>query len=1002
MSSSLPQTATNSQSLNGIIALSDGVITIEDGVISGLTELELTDLQVSDTATIENLVVNNQIDMTSGKITNLAEPTLAQDASTKYYTDTQSANTNYLKRDGSLAMLGAIDMNTSNKIINLAAPTDDGDAVNKQFLDTNFLNKTNGNTTQTIASRLTLFNTTSGSSNPIINLQNSITGFNKGMYLQFFKNFNRLPDTEIGSIVFADKAVSSQATSRAVQLTASIDSVSNPLLNITFDSGDFNPLTINNTQTILRNNDFYLKNKTATQNLLYYTSSNDFWAMSKSLNMSTNNITNVNNLTINAQIDMTSGQIINLADPISSQDASTKYYTDNASVNTNYLKRDGSLAMTGALNMGTTHKITNLANGTNANDAVNKSQLDLKSDTIYLDTNFFNKTTATAQIVNSNLDMNTKRIYNLANPATQTDAVNLSYLSTNYLNKTATANQTIANKVSFTNTTTDIVSNPVITMFNTIGGASNGNFLRFHKGVVETSNTEIGGLSACDKNIGNTIIRVADLIFSRGSNGEARMDLEMIDGNRNPLRITDGEFTSKNNNYYILKQDGTNLLNYTSVSDKFTMSKPLDMNNNITFGTTNHLAFYNSDLTTESGMKMYFDRSQGSLGRFYMDMRGSEIQIRTDASSEPTSERVKINNSETTINNNLIANGNVNLGNNPTGDTTTINSVATFNGTTTFNSETTINNNLICNGNVNLGNNTTGDTTTIDSVATFNGTTTFNDDVLIEGTNKLSFNNDDLSSANANGMLMRHNGSVGFLDVRGNEFRIRTSSTGTPNTIRFKVNDENTSVINNFFVDGNTTLGNDIGNDTTTFNSKANFPSGSELKFNANSALIFQTGSSATFASGSNTNFQDGANLTFSSNSLYLTEADIQYYNVQIFQPGSYIDGARINLISKTSDFALNYLTNFENGCICNHTSGTLNITMPNTGGASGQYWRRRNYIIKVRETTVKLKRNTTTISTKIDELTGDVTYTTDYKTINLVFDENYHENGQIWIISDR
>jgi hypothetical protein len=47
------------------------------------------------------------------------------------------------------------------------------------------------------------------------------------------------------------------------------------------------------------------------------------------------------------------------------------------------------------------------------------------------------------------------------------------------------------------------------------------------------------------------------------------------------------------------------------------MSKPLDIE------TTNHLAFYNSDLTTDSGMKMYFDRSAGSLGRFYLDMRGS-------------------------------------------------------------------------------------------------------------------------------------------------------------------------------------------------------------------------------------------------------------------------------------------------------------------------------------------------------------------------------------------
>jgi hypothetical protein len=228
---------------------------------------------------------------------------------------------------------------------------------------------------------------------------------------------------------------------------------------------------------------------------------------------------------------------------------------DTTYVDTNFLNKTTATTqiVNSNLDMNTSNKIINLANGSTSNDAVNKSQLDLKSDTTYLDTNFLNKTTATAQIVNSNLDMNTKRIYNLSNPLTQTDAVNLSYLSTNYFNKTATANQTIANKVSFTNTTTDIVSNPVITMFNTIGGNSNGNFLRFQKGVVETSNTEIGGLSACDKNIGNTLIRVADLIFSRGSNGEARMDLEMIDGQKNPLRITDGEFTSKNNNYYISK-----------------------------------------------------------------------------------------------------------------------------------------------------------------------------------------------------------------------------------------------------------------------------------------------------------------------------------------------------------------------------------------------------------------------------------------------------------------
>jgi hypothetical protein len=59
------------------------VVTIEDGVISGLTELELTDLQVSDTATIQNLVVNNQIDMTSGRILNLENGSLDSDAVNK-------------------------------------------------------------------------------------------------------------------------------------------------------------------------------------------------------------------------------------------------------------------------------------------------------------------------------------------------------------------------------------------------------------------------------------------------------------------------------------------------------------------------------------------------------------------------------------------------------------------------------------------------------------------------------------------------------------------------------------------------------------------------------------------------------------------------------------------------------------------------------------------------------------------------------------------------------
>jgi hypothetical protein len=596
-------------------------------------------------------------------------------------------------------------MNTTNKIINVASPTDNGDIVNKEFLDTNFLNKTT-TTTQNVASRLTFDNTTSGSSHPIINLQNAITGSNKGMYLQFFKDFVRVPDTEIGSIVFADKEAITLATNRAVELTASIDDNSNPLLNIKFDSGLFNPLTISNTQTILRTDAFYIKNKTTLENVFTYLNSTDKFTMSKPLDC----------------VDFNSGgdQIL----------------------------------------------------GTNSS-----SSLNVKSSSFF----------------------------------------------------------------------------------------------------------------------------EADVL---------------IESNK-------------------------------------------------------HLAFYNSDLTAESGVKMYFDRSAGSLGRFYMDMRGSEIQIRTDSGSEPTSERVKINNNESVINNNLICNGNVTLGNNTTGDTTTVNSVATFNGTTTFN-----------------------DNTTFNSISTYNGTTTLNDDVLVSGTNKLSFNNDDLSSDD--GMFMRHNGSVGFLDFRGNEFRVRTSSTGTPDTIRFKINDTNTSVINNFFVNGNSTLGDNVNVDTTTFNSKANFPSGSELKFNANSALIFQSGSSTTFASGSYTYIEDGANLQFKSNSssYYLAGAWLEYACVQSFLPGSYIDSARVRLIpSGNSNIQLSNLS-VENGMYCNNTS-KITITMPN----KNVYWNNRHYIIKILVEDVDFA---TPTGVSIDNNTNTIGVSTNYRSYQFAFTSDFSTTGKIYIIGDK
>ena len=452
---------------------------------------------------------------------------------------------NSLLIDGTNQMLANLNAG-SHRLTHVSNAISASDAVNKSqldlkadttYVDTNFLNKTT-TTTQNVASRLTFNNTdTSILTNPVIKLENAINTSSNGMVLQFKKNLINQPNLQIGGLVWLDQAPS-LAVRRVCEMIVSNDSNSLPLFDIKFSSGLFNPLTIRNTQTILRNDDFDFINKTTTHTLLKYQNASDKWTCLKPLDMNTTN------------------KIINIAEPTNNQDVASKFYVDSHSANNNYLLRNGTLPMTGNLQMGS-YKITNLLDPDDLNDGANKYYVDTQSaNTHYL-------------LRNGTLAM--------------TGNLNL---ATHNLITTGTIDCNIIDA----NGDIDTTSNMSCVDFTSAG------------------NQTIGGSSA----------NVLDVKSS--ANFEANVLIE----------------------------------------------------------TNKHLAFYNSDFSSDSGMKLYFDRSVGTLGTFFMDMRGSEIRVRTDPSSAPTSERVKINNNETTINNNLICNGNVTLGNFATGDTLTCNCQATF------------------------------------------------------------------------------------------------------------------------------------------------------------------------------------------------------------------------------------------------------------------------------------------------------------------------------------
>ena len=193
---------------------------------------------------------------------------------------------------------------------------------------------------------------------------------------------------------------------------------------------------------------------------------------------------NTNDGKIEAQnpIDMKNEKISNLAEGTENSDAITKHQLETGLAPkadktelSNYLKKDGSIALTNNLDLGD-NKIVNVKEATSGTDAVNFTQLNnelykylhesggdmtgdirMNNNSIYGIGNVENDTSAVnrkyvndeldkkpntdtvvlrdgSQTMTGNLDMNNKRIINVANPISETDVVNKRYFETHVNN----------------------------------------------------------------------------------------------------------------------------------------------------------------------------------------------------------------------------------------------------------------------------------------------------------------------------------------------------------------------------------------------------------------------------------------------------------------------------------------------------------------------------------------------------------------------------------------
>ena len=317
-----------------------------------------------------SLTADGNYDMSAKKLTNVGTPTANTDAATKKYVDDNSSGSGSggPTSTSRLTANSNIDMKDRYRILNLKSSLDADEPATKQYADIRFL-----------------FRDGSHPMTGEINMNNY--------------KIKNLPTPTNNADPATKKYVDDNKVDGSIflkldgtrKITGNLDMQNNRIYNLPLPTGDYQPTT-----KIFSDLKYLSRDGTTS---------------------------------VGGNLNMNNKKIIHLISPTNDADAATKNYGDDSIPDTSsFLKKDGSVAMTGDLNLGN-KKIVGLATPVSNTDAATKKYVDDNAGGSSPDLSGYLKKDGSV-LMTGNLNVNGNKITKLANPTNSDDAATKQFTET--------------------------------------------------------------------------------------------------------------------------------------------------------------------------------------------------------------------------------------------------------------------------------------------------------------------------------------------------------------------------------------------------------------------------------------------------------------------------------------------------------------------------------------------------------------------------------------------